>query len=67
MNECTTICEATISNNLDRENEIQLTVEFKPRLYALSAPLGVYLPLGVNICPTLLNNPMGKRLRLYVF
>ena len=27
----------------------------------------VYLPLGVNICPSLLNTPMGKRLRLYVF
>ena len=39
----------------------------KPRLYALSLPQGVYLPLGVNICPTFLNTSMGKRLRLYVF
>ena len=39
----------------------------KPRLYALSLPLGVNLPLWVNICPTLLNTPMGKWLRLYVF
>ena len=39
----------------------------KSRLYALSLPLGVYLPLGVNICPTLLNTPVGKRLRIYVF
>ena len=42
-------------------------VRLKPRLYALSLPLGVNLPLWVNICPTLLNTPMGKWLRLYVF
>ena len=41
--------------------------ELKPRLYALSLPLGVNLPLWVNICPTLSNTPMGKWLRLYVF
>ena len=39
----------------------------EPLLYALSLPLGVNLPLWVNICPTLLNTPMGKWLRLYVF
>ena len=44
-----------------------LLATLKAPLYALSLPLGVYLPLGVNICLTLLNTPMGKPLRLYVF
>ena len=39
----------------------------KPRLHALRLLLGVYLPKRVNICPSLLNTLVGKRLRLYVF
>ena len=50
-----------------RETRFCSTKNLKPRLYALSLPLGVNLPLWVNNCPTLLNTPMGKWLRLYVF
>ena len=41
--------------------------KLKPRLHALSLPLEVYLPLGVKICPSLLNTLVGKWLHLYVF
>ena len=52
------VCARWVPHLLTEEQKTQC---LKPRLYALS------LPLGVNICPTLLNTHVGKRLRLYVF
>ena len=42
-----------ISKNIITNMKLVYHSLFKPRLYALSLPLGVYLPLGVNICPSL--------------